>query len=180
MSIETVARRYSVALADVVANTKDAETVKSELGTWEEMMRSNSNLSIIFSNPAIAHSNKEKVLEGLIKKSKPSKITANFLRVLLRNGRLTNLAEINQSFAKVLEERAGIVAAQVVSARPLSDSEKKDLQKNAEQLTGKKVSLNFEVNQDIIGGVVTTIGSTVYDGSIRTKLENLRQQLVNG
>jgi F-type H+-transporting ATPase subunit delta len=180
MSIETVARRYSVALADVVANTKDAETVKNELKTWEELMGSNNELTGTFTNPAIAHVGKERVLEGLIKKTKPTTTTANFLRVLLRNGRLTNLSEINQAFAKVLEERAGIVAASVVSARPLSESEKKDLQKNAEKLTGKKINLNFEVDQNIIGGVVTTIGSTVYDGSIKTKLENLKQQLVNG
>jgi F-type H+-transporting ATPase subunit delta len=180
MSVETVARRYSVALADVVAGSKDAETVRQELKAWEELMNANSSLADVFSNPAITHANKENVLEELIKKTKPTKTTANFLRVLLRNGRLTNLAEINRAFGKVLEERAGIIAASVVSARELSDAEKKDLQKNAEKLTGKKVSLNFAVDQTIIGGVVTTIGSTVYDGSVKTKLENLKQQLVNG
>lgn len=180
MSVETVARRYAVALADVVANTKDADVVKNELKSWEEMMSSNSNLSGAFSNPAIAHTNKEKVLESLIGKTKPSKATANFLRVLLRNGRLTNLAEINRTFGKVLEERAGFVSAKIVSARPLSDKEKKDLQSNVESLTGKKVSLNFDIDPNIIGGVITTIGSTVYDGSVKTKLENLKQQLVNG
>ncbi len=180
MSIETVARRYSLALADVVGNSKEADTVKSELKTWEAMMSSNSQLTDAFSNPVIAHANKEKVLEALIEKAKPSKTTANFLRVLLRNGRLVNLADINQSFSTVLEERAGFISASIVSARPLSDNEKKDLQHNVEELTGKKVSLNFDVNQYIIGGVVTTIGSTVYDGSVKTKLENLKQQLVNG
>ncbi len=178
MANETVARRYSLALADVVG--KDAETIKSELKIWEEMMSSNRQLFDAFSNPVIIHLRKEKVLEELIKKTKPSKTTANFLRVLLSNGRLTSLAVINQAFAKVLEERAGIMAASVVSARPLSDGEKKDLQKNAEKLTGKKINLNFEVDQNIIGGVVTTIGSTVYDSSVKTKLENLKQQLVNG
>lgn len=180
MSAETVARRYSLALADVVAKTQDAETVTNELKTWAEIMSSNSNLSGAFSNPAIAHASKEKVLESLIGKTKPSKTTANFLRVLLRNGRLTNLADINQSFAKVLEERAGFVSAKIVSARELSDKEKKDLKSNVEKMTGKKVSLDFDIDQNIIGGVVTTIGSTVYDGSIKTKLENLKQQLVNG
>jgi len=90
------------------------------------------------------------------------------------------LADINQSFAKVLEERAGFVSAKIVSARELSDKEKKDLKSNVEKMTGKKVSLDFDIDQNIIGGVVTTIGSTVYDGSIKTKLENLKQQLVNG
>jgi F-type H+-transporting ATPase subunit delta len=180
MSAETVARRYSLALADVIEKNKDAEIVVNELKTWEEIMSSNSDLSGAFSNPAIAHANKEKVLEKLIGKTKPTKTTANFLRVLLRNGRLTNLADINQSLAKVLEERAGFVSAKIVSARQLSDKEKKDLKSNVEKMTGKKVSLDFDIDQNIIGGVVTTIGSTVYDGSIKTKLENLKQQLVNG
>ena len=180
MSVETIARRYGTALADVVLKTGEAESVKAELKTWEEMIETSPELQSALANPAIAHLDKEKVLESLIAKTDPSKTSANFLRVLLRNGRLTELAEVNERFAAVLEERSGRVAAEVVSARELSADQKGELRANLERLTGKQVQLNFGVDQSIIGGVVTRVGSTIYDGSVRTQLENLKEQLVNG
>jgi len=180
MSVETVARRYATALADVVLKSGETATIKSELKIWEDLIKSNNDLKTAFANPAIAHVNKEKVLEGLLAKTKPSKTTANFLRVLLRNSRLTDLSEINEKFDSVLDERSGIVSAEVVSARPLSEAEKAEFKTNIAKMTGKQVNLNFDIDENIIGGVVTRVGSTVYDGSVKTQLENLKQQLVNG
>ncbi len=95
MSVETVARRYAAALADVVIKTNEIDSVKSELKTWEQMINANSDLQTAFRNPAISHDNKEKVLENLIEKTQPTRTTANFLRILLRNSRLTEIREIN-------------------------------------------------------------------------------------
>ncbi len=178
MSAETVARRYAVALADVVLQNGDIEIVKNELTVWNQMMISNGELLEAFRSPAIAHLNKEKVLENLLEKAKPSKTTANFLRVLLRNGRLTELDEINTRFEAVLAERSGEVTGQVVSARPLGKTEKSEIKTNLEKLTGKTVILNFETDENIIGGVVASVGSTIYDGSVKTQLENLKQQMI--
>ena len=119
------------------------------------------------------------MLNGLLAKTKPTPTTANFLRVLLRNSRLTDLGEINKRFDAVLEERSGKIGAKVTSARELSDPQKAELKSNLEKLTGKEVTLNFDINEEIIGGVVTRVGSTVYDGSVKTQLENLKAQLVN-
>lgn len=180
MANETVARRYASALADVVLKSGEVATVKAELKTWEEMIRSNAELANAFGNPAIAHLNKEKVLEQLISRTNPTKTTANFLRVLLQNGRISDLADINIRFEAVLEERSGIVAAEVTSARELGTDEKASLESSIEKAVGCKVRLNYSIDESIIGGVITRIGSTVYDGSVRTQLENLKQQLVNG
>jgi F-type H+-transporting ATPase subunit delta len=180
MSNETIARRYGTALADVVLETGETESVKAELSTWEELINSNSDLESAFSSPVIAHLVKERVLERLLEKTVPSKTTSNFLRVLLKNGRMTDLGDINDRFVAVLEERSGVVIAEITSARELPDRERLDFQKRLETLTGKKVNMNFEIDDEIIGGVVTRIGSKVYDGSVKTKLENLKEQLVNG
>jgi F-type H+-transporting ATPase subunit delta len=180
MSVETVARRYSAALADVVLETGETEVIKTELAAWNDIFESSPNLRNVFSNPAITHANKEKLLEDLIAKSKPTKTTANFLKILLRNGRLTEMGQINDRFSSVLEERSGIVAAEITSARELPDSERAAFQSNLERLTGKRVRIDYAINKDIIGGVVTRIGSTVYDGSVKTKLETLKEQLING
>jgi F-type H+-transporting ATPase subunit delta len=111
-------------------------------------------------------------LESLLEKTKPTPTTANFLRVLLQNSRLTELGEINERFASVLAERSGFVAARVTSAGPLGETEKSELQTNLEKLTGKKVNLTFDVDENLIGGVVTRIGSTVYDGSVKRSWKN--------
>ena len=180
MSTETIARRYSTALADVVLEASETEAVKAELASWGELFSDSTELQTVFGNPSIAHSSKEKVLDGLIARTNPSKTTANFLKVLLQNGRLGDLANINERFAAVLDERGGIVAAEITSARELPESERAEFERNLEKITGKKVTINYAIDKDIIGGVVTRIGSTVYDGSVKTKLENLKEQLVNG
>ena len=178
MSVETVARRYANALVDVVTKTGEVNPVQTELKTWEQMISANNDLQTAFRNPAISQLNKEKVLENLIEKTKPTKTTANFLRVLLRNSRLTEIGEINQKFASVLEERGGGVSAQITSARPLSETQKSEIQTNLERMTGKKISPKFATDETLIGGVVTRIGSTVYDGSVKTQLEELKHQMI--
>ena len=178
MSVETVARRYAVALADVVAKSSETETIKNELKTWEAMINSNADLQTAFRNPAISQAAKGKVLEGLIGKTKPTKTTANFLRVLLRNGRLTEIGEINHKFASVLEERSNVVSANIISARELSETQKMEMRLNLELLTGKRMNLEFKTDESLIGGSVTRIGSTVYDGSVKTQLQELKQQMI--
>ncbi len=180
MSNETVARRYASALADVVMKSGETETVRAELKAWEQMIAGNAELENAFGNPSIQASKKEAILENLIRKANASKTTSNFLRVLLRNGRLTDLSAVNERFEAVLQERSGIVSGEVISAHELDDAARRELMTNLEKLTGKNVKLAFQIDKDIIGGVVTRVGSTVYDSSVRTQLENLREQLVNG
>ena len=174
MSTETIARRYSVALADAIGGSSETEVVKTELAGWASLFRDNADLQTVFGNPAITHANKENVLKGLIDLAKPSKTTANFLKVLLQNGRLADIGEIHERFVAVLDERSGLISAEIISARELQPGEMTEFEKSIENLTGKRVTVNYAVDKEIIGGVVTRIGSTVYDGSVKTKLENLR------
>lgn len=180
MANETIARRYASALADVVMSSGDTETVKNELAMFSQLFLGNADLQNVFGNPAIQAASKEKVLNGLLEKAKPSKTTSNFLRVLLQNGRLSDVGAVNERFDAVLQERRNIVSAEIVSAHELPADEKREFELSLEKLTGKEININFAVDPELIGGVVTRIGSTVYDGSVRTKLENLREQLVNG
>ncbi|HEV7699930.1 MAG TPA: ATP synthase F1 subunit delta [Pyrinomonadaceae bacterium] len=177
MSNETIARRYATALADVAMASGDAETVKSELAVWSELVVRNAELHNVLGDPTIAHHAKDQILEQLLDRTKPSKSTANFLRVLLQNGRLTDIPEINERFIAVVAERSGIVNAEVISARELPGDERTEFEKSLEKLTGKDMQITYSVDPSLIGGVVTRIGSTVYDGSVRTKLDNLRAEL---
>ncbi len=178
MSIETVARRYANALVDVVTKNNELSTVQSELGQFAGLMQQSPQLAQVLRNPAVAYDQKSKILESLIERTTPTKTTANFLRVLLRNARLADLNVINDRFNQVIEERAGLVSAEITTAQPLAADQQTALQNKLQTVTGKKVVLNFKINPEIIGGVVTRIGSTIYDGSIKNQLQQLKEQMI--
>ncbi|MET0649869.1 MAG: ATP synthase F1 subunit delta [Pyrinomonadaceae bacterium] len=178
MSSQAVARRYAVALAEVVLARGEAQEVREELAAWDELMRSNAELLEVFRHPAINYEQKRGVLEELIGRARPRPTTANFLKVLLQNGRLTELGEVSTQFAQELDRRSGVVTAQVTTARPLSADAQEALRARLGQLTGSRVRLQFEVDDELIGGVVTRIGSTLYDGSVRGRLQQIKQRMV--
>ena len=177
MSSQTVARRYSSALADVIIEHGEEATVKNELDAWSRMISDNRSLLEAFDNPTVAYEQKQKLLSELIARTRVSETTANFLRVLLRNQRLAELPQINAKLADILDERAGVVSADVTSARPLSEGIRASLQQKVGELTGRKARLNFTTDESLLGGVVTRIGSTIYDGSVKNELSRLRDEL---
>jgi F-type H+-transporting ATPase subunit delta len=177
LSVQAVARRYAVALADVVISRGEAQEVREELASWDTLMRSNVELLEVFRHPTIPYEQKRGVLDELIRRSRPSPTTANFLRVLLQNHRLAELSEVSTQFAQELDRRAGVVNAQVTTARPLPADAQEALRVRLGELTGSRVRLQFEVDDELIGGVVTRIGSTLYDGSVRGQLQQIRQRM---
>ncbi len=177
MSSQAVARRYAIALADVVLPRGEANEVRDELIYWESLIQSSPLLQEVIQNPTIPYEQKQKALKELIARTKVRPTTANFLQVLLRNQRLSNLPEINRRFALLLDERAGIVGAQVTSARPVSETIKSAIEQQLQLLTGRRVRITFDTDEELIGGIVTKIGSTVYDGSIKNQLEELGKRL---
>lgn len=178
MSIQTIARRYATALVDVVTKQGEIDLVRNELAQFSALMTENNQLSEIFRNPAVPFDNKKNILETLLARTRPAKTTANFLRVLQRNHRLSDLPAINERFNQVLEERAGLVTAEVTTAQPLAADQQTALQAKLQLMTGKRVNLNFKIDPEIIGGVVTRIGSTVYDGSVKNQLQHLKEKMI--
>jgi F-type H+-transporting ATPase subunit delta len=177
MSVQTMARRYASALADVVLERGEAAEVQAELVQWEEMIQSTPNLLEVLRNPTVALDQKRAVLNKLIERAKPRPTTVNFLKVLLQNQRLTDLGEINRKFAETLDERAGMVAAKVTTARAVPDSSQQQLHAKLTGMTGKKVRVDFATDPDLLGGIVTRIGSTVYDGSVRNQLQMIKEKM---
>lgn len=177
MSVQTVARRYASALVDVVLERGEAREVQEELLAWEKIFQASPMLPEVFSNPTIALDKKRAVLSKLIERAQPRSTTANFLKVLLQNQRLTELGEINQKFADLLDVRAGMVAATVTTARTVPVNAQQELLAKLLSLTGKKVRINFMTDPELIGGLVTRIGSTVYDGSVRNHLQQIRVKM---
>jgi len=177
LSLQTVARRYATALADVAIERREERQVQSELDQWAEMMEANPRLKEVFANPTIVHDHKRKVLEDLLARTRVRDTTASFLRVLLKNQRLAQLRDIVERFRYVLDERAGVLAGSVTTARPIPEELKKTLHETLSAATGRTVRLSFSTDEKIIGGMVARIGSTVFDGSVESHLERLAEGL---
>ena len=173
MSLQTVARRYAQALADVVIERREEREVQSEIHGWASMIDGNPQLKEVFANPTIGYDQKRTVLEELISRTRVRETTASFLRVLLRNQRLAQLPEISTRFGQVLDERGGVVAAEITTARPIPEELKKTLHETLAAATGRTVRLTFATDENIIGGFVARIGSTIFDGSVDNHLERL-------
>ena len=172
-----MARRYASALADVIIERNEAQLVQAELAAWAKMISENSALLEAFSNPTVAYEQKRNVLNELLARTKVRPTTTNFLRTLLKNQRLAELPQVNDKLAQILDDRAGIVSAEIISARPVSDSARALLEEKLREITGKKARLTFATDESLLGGIVTRIGSTIYDGSVSNQLSRLREEL---
>jgi F-type H+-transporting ATPase subunit delta len=172
-----IATRYARALADALGSAEGYRTAFEELGDFAAVWRESRELREVLLTPAVSPEQKRKVLETILERLGTSVLTANFLRVLLRNYRLELLKEVLEAFRKVSNERLGIVDVQVLYAQELSPGEQEELRAKFAELTGKHVEVKFRQEATLLGGVQAWIGSTVYDGSVRGYLERLREEL---
>lgn len=180
MSLIGIARRYAAPLADVALAHNKADELDAELGVFAEMIGNNAELYELFASPVIPQVSKREVLDAIIKRAGPGELTANLLRTLLRNYRLQYVGAVHQEFRREMNLRKGIVVARVATAAPVGTSEQESLSRTLHQMTGKQVQLEFKTDPSLIGGVVTRVGSMVYDGSVRTQLQEIEQRLKLG
>ncbi len=180
MTLSAVAARYAHALADVVTASGSAlrpQDAVAELRSFETALRSSAALHNALVTPAVPGSRKKAVVSRIGDILKLSRITRNFLFVLIDHRRIASLSDIIQSLETVLDERLGFARAEVASARELNARQREDLNGRLERLTGKRVRARYAVDPALIGGVVARIGSTIYDGSVRGQLRSLERRL---
>jgi F-type H+-transporting ATPase subunit delta len=128
--------------------------------------------------PAISNARKRAVIGRLLKEMSVSDLIRNFVYVIINHRRIGMLAEISEAFELLMDQRLGFVRAEVTSASALDSRRSASLEAELSRLTGKKMRLRFAVDSSLLGGAVARIGSTVYDGSIRGQLQQLRRQLI--
>jgi F-type H+-transporting ATPase subunit delta len=173
--------RYARAFADVVSSARlDSAALERQLndflGTWD----GSAELRDLFANPAVPSTQKVAVLDKLNTRLGLQKELRNLLAVLINNGRITEVHEVATAWRAEMQERAGIRQAEIVTARELSGKEREELIAGVGKLAGSRIQANFKLDSSIIGGTVVRIGSTVYDGSVRGRLERLREELFEG
>lgn len=170
--------RYAHALADVTLENGEDPVVRSDLDTYREIFRLVPAVLNSLDSPAVQRDAKEKLLSELMVRYPVSQTTRNFLRTLLAHHRIRYFQEICDFYIKTVNERQGIVSAQVTSAAVLDETELLALRRCLARATGNEVILSLDTDPELLGGVVVQIGSTVYDGSIRAQLDEMRRCLL--
>jgi F-type H+-transporting ATPase subunit delta len=182
----TVSLRYARALVDALTGQRTAVTpaalgaIPSQLDAFETLLNDNTELRILFSTPAISTAKKRAVLADLGARLELEPLTRNFLNVVIQHDRMNLLGEIAAAFRTLLDERTGVAVAEVTTARPLDEAEKRELAGALAARTGRQVRLEFSLDPGLIGGVTARVGSTIYDGSVRGQLDRLRADLMSG
>ena len=174
-----LADRYADALADVAIQQNAVEQVRQELADFLGLLRESPELSLLLHSPAVQRASKRGVIEALTTQMGASRTLRNFLYVVVDRGRTQELPEMQQAFDERLDERQGIVRAEISSAHDLAEPEKADLRGALERLTGRRVEAAYRLDPALLAGTVVRIGSTIYDGSVRTQLERLRERLAS-
>lgn len=172
-----IANRYARALADVVGETSGYGRALDELATFEGVYRESADLRNLFDAPAVPLAAKLKVLDTILGRLGASLAVSNFLRVLVKNYRMTHFDEIRQAFRRIANQRLGIVDVKISSAAELDPSERGTMAARFRELTGRQVEFEFHLDPELVGGLRAQVGSTVYDGSVRGALDRLKEQL---
>jgi len=172
--------RYARALAAVVADQKlDIAAVQGELADFAATLAGAADLREVLQNPSIPEPEKLRLLDAIAARAKMSKVVRNFVALLARHERLHELAEMVNDFGSLVDEETHMADAEIVTARPLDAAGRTLLEQQIAKLTGgQKVRSTYREDAALLGGAVVRIGSTVYDGSVRAQLRQLRQRMI--
>ncbi|MGA8669223.1 MAG: ATP synthase F1 subunit delta [Terracidiphilus sp.] len=173
--------RYARAFLDVVTSARlDTAAIDKQLADFEATWDGSPELQTFFENPAAAAVQKVAILDKLNAKLGLQRELRNLLAVLINNDRIGHVHEVAAAYRAELRERLGIREAEIVTARELGDDERNTLLAGVGKLAGARIEAIFKLDRSILGGAVVRIGSTIYDGSVRGRLERLREVLVAG
>ena len=173
------AARYARAFSSVVLESKlDAQKVQQQLNDFSQTLAGSKDLREALMSPAIPLAQRIAVLDAVSQRAGIDRQVRNFLAVLTEHNRIGALDEVLAQYHQEMDRRLSVSEAEIVSARKLEDGERADLEKQAGALAGNAVHVTFREDGSLIGGVVIRIGSMLYDGSVRGRLDRLRDQLV--
>jgi F-type H+-transporting ATPase subunit delta len=177
MSTRTSATRYARALFDVALQEGSLEQADANLTAFLTILESHPDLQRVLNNPAVPVPKKRGLLQELLKKLSFSGPVAKLVLLLGERDRLVLFPELVDVFRERLMEHQQVVQAEVTTAQPLTDERATQLQQQLARVTGRRVVMTTKVDPAIIGGIVTKIGTVVYDGSLASQLTRMRERL---
>jgi F-type H+-transporting ATPase subunit delta len=170
--------RYARAFADVVTAEKlDTAALDRQLDDFLAAWDESAELRELFVNPAIAVPQKVAVLDKMNARLKLQKELRNLLAVLIKNDRIGEVKDVAAAYRTEMQERQGVRSVEIVTARELGEKDRAGLVAGVGKLAGARIQASFTLDKSILGGTVVRIGSTVYDGSVRGRLDRLKELL---
>ncbi|MBV8756572.1 MAG: ATP synthase F1 subunit delta [Deltaproteobacteria bacterium] len=173
----SLARRYAKAVFELGNKQGNLDKIGGDLRSLAKAMRESKELETTLASPAIRRTDRKKILDAVMQRVGATPTTTNLMYILLEGERMASVVAISRELDAMIEAKAGRIAAEVVSAKPLDHSQLSQITASLEKLSGKKVSVSHREDPDLLGGVVAKLGDTVYDGSLRTQLRNMRDEL---
>lgn len=173
----SLARRYARAILEIGTESGNLDKIGADLRTLAAAMHTSPELVTVLTNPAIRRADRRKVIDGLLQRIAAAPQTKNLVYLLLDGERMASLEAISREVTAMIEAKSGRMAAEVTSAKPLDAAQLQQITAALEKLSGKKVAVTKHEDPSLLGGVVAKLGDTVYDGSLRTQLRTLRDEL---
>lgn len=177
----SVADTYAQALVDVVVEKRlNGGGTVQELQALSVLLAGHEDLRRVWENPSVPAEQKRAVLDAITGREGISIPVRNFVAVLIDHRRISLFDAIVREFEHKLDARLGFAEAQITTARELGEAEKRVLEAQVEQVTGKKVRAQYVRDASLLGGAVVRVGSTIYDGSVRGQLQQIRERIAGG
>ena len=175
-----IAAPYARAFADVVFEARlNANDVQQQLNDFVAAWRESADLREVFLDPSFPSEQKVAILDKLNARLGMSVQVRNFIAVLIQHNRLDILDDVLSEYRKEVNRRLGISEVQVTTARPLDANERQGIEQKVAAMTGTQVQATYHEDKSLLGGVVVRVGSTVYDGSVKGRLDRLKEQLAS-
>ena len=177
MTASIIGRRYASALLALAEQQNAIEIVRRDLNDLLGSWRESRELRGVFENPSVSQANRAALLRELAQTSGMHPLLRDTLLLMSDRGRMSHLPELAEAFELLAEAKSGRVRAEVVSATQLPQDYYDNLRQTLERVTGKQVVVAPRVDPSLIGGVVTRVGDHVFDGSIKHRLVELKDEL---
>ncbi len=176
--MKSASLQYANALADIALAQGAAAPVAQQFADFNAAYAGSPELRNVLASPAVTKEQKRAVAETIAARLGASKIVRNFLFVVIDHQRAHELPDIFDAFQTVLRERQGVAEAEVFSASPLSDIQKKEMTQTLSKTTGRTIEAKFSLDANLLGGALVRVGDTIYDGSLRKRLDAMRERLL--
>jgi F-type H+-transporting ATPase subunit delta len=175
--LKSASLQYANAFADIAIAQGAPQTAVKQLADFGEAFGESGELRNFLGSPAVDTAAKHRVIEKIIAQQGAERIIRNFLFVILDHHRAHMLPEIVAAVQEVVRQRQGIAEAAVSSAVELSTAQKTELARTLSRLTGKKIEPKYSLDPELLGGAIARVGDTIYDGSLRSRLMEMRARL---
>jgi len=171
---DLISDRYASALYDLATENTVVDFVLENLNSLKSIMNENKELQLVVKSPLILSSDKLEIILKLMSEKNFNKLSITFLKVISKNKRFSSLPSIILQFININAQKRGDILANVTSADDLTDHQQEDIKGQLRTILGEKLSLNFNVDKNIIGGLIVKVGSKMIDTSLANKINKLK------